>query len=348
MKHLGLFAFGVTTCVLVPTALHLLEAGPKQVAKLVAPGAKSITLGTAKVDIGVDRSFVDPGDKVHVTLTATSAKHEKVTVAVLVYESTGSGGGRVETPPNRVGRDEVTLDIANGTAAKQLAFTLPGFRGQEMEGIAMFGHYTILVMPPAEADRLEKLRRRADRVENPMNDSSGKYEAFEIALRSVDREPLKEGEVDEDADKKLGKLGQIARLDVNTRPQGSPISILAPEAAHAGDELAITVRVKNPSKTPVDKVEVVLESRPLGIDNDYLGIDEQHVAIIDPTRTLSFAGRETKDVVFHVTATTHGTLGLFAHTTCTESNCYQVGSIADVALDAVDIAPADHPVVVVQ
>ena len=189
MKHLGLFAFGVTTCVLVPTALSLLEAGPKQVAKLVAPGAKSITLGSAKVDIGVDRSFVDAGDKIHVTLTATSEKHEKVTVAVLVYESTGSGGGRVETPPDRIGRDEVTFDIATVTASKQLAFTLPGFRGQEMEGIAMFGHYTILVMPPADADKLEKLRRRADRVDNPMMDKSGKYEAFESVYRAIPSDP---------------------------------------------------------------------------------------------------------------------------------------------------------------
>src|SRR5258708_4502721 len=133
MKHLGLFAFGLTTCVLVPTALHLLEAGPKQVAKLVAPGARTIAIGKAKVEIGVDRGFVDPGEKVHVTLTATAETHERVTVAVLVYESTGTGGGRVETPPDRVGRDEVTFDIVDGKASKQLAFTLPGFRGQDME-----------------------------------------------------------------------------------------------------------------------------------------------------------------------------------------------------------------------
>jgi hypothetical protein len=214
-----------------------------------------------------------------------------------------------------------------------------------MEGSAMFGHYTILVMPPADADRLEKLRRRADRVENPMNDSSGKYEAFEIALRSADRE---KDDADEDAAKQLGKPGQIARLDVNTRPQGSPVTILAPEAAHAGDDLAITVRVTNPSKTPVANVELELVTRPYALDNDYRGIDEQHVAIIDPNRTASFAGRETKDFVFHVTATTHGTLGLFARTSCGDANCYQVGSMADVALEAVDIAPADRPVVVVQ
>ena len=68
-----------------------------------------MTLGGATIDVAVDRSFVDAGDTVHVTLTARQASDAKVAVAVLVMESVGSGGGRVETPPRRLARETVTF-----------------------------------------------------------------------------------------------------------------------------------------------------------------------------------------------------------------------------------------------
>ena len=353
MKNLGLFAFGVTTCVLVPTALHLLQAGPKQVAKLVAPSARTLTIGNAKVDVAIDRAFVDAGDKVHVTLTATAPTHQKITLALLAYESTGTGGGRVETPPARIGRDEVTLDIVDGTATKQLAFTLPGARPVDMDGEEPFGHYAILVMPPKDADQLEALRRRASRTEDPMQDKGGHVARFEDAYRETDRDPdpdaTPDAPAEADAKPAFGTPGQMARLDINTRSKSAAISVEAPENARAGEDIAVTVRVKNESKKPLEEVTISLSGKPYAIANTYLGIDEEHVSIVDGERKEAFAARETKTFVFHVTPTTSGVLGLYATASCTGENCYANGGgmMREVALDAVEIAPAEHPPMVV-
>jgi len=352
MKNLGLFAFGVTTCVLVPTAVHWLQAGPKQVAKLVAPDVRTLTIGDAKVEVTVDRAFVDAGDKVRVTLKATSPKHQKITLALLAYESTGTGGGRVETPPDRIGRDEITLDVVDGVATKQVAFTLRGARGVDMEGEEPFGHYTILVMPPKDADHLEKLRRRAENGGDPMMDKGGHNQRFETAYAEAGRDPEATpdaAQAEAEATKPFGTPGQMARLDINTRSTSKVLSIKAPDAAQAGDDIAVTVRVKNPSKKALDEVTISLAGRPYSIAGDYRGIDEDHVAIIDGERKLAFAAGETKDLVFHVTPTTSGVLGLFATVNCTGEGCYEHGGglMHDAVLDAVDVAPAEHPPMVV-
>jgi hypothetical protein len=349
MKNLGLFAFGVTTCVLLPTTVHWLQAGPKQVAKLVAPDAHTLTIGDAKVEVAVDRSFVDAGDKVHVTLKATSPKRQKITLALLAYESTGTGGGRVETPPDKIGRDEVTLDIVDGVATKQVAFTLRGARAQTMEGDDAFGHYMILAMPPKDADRLETLRRRAELGGDPMQDKGGHNARFETAFRSIGEAPsVPDTAPDPDATKPFGTPGQMARLDVNTRSKSSVIAITAPDHAVAGEALAVTVRVTNPAKRALDEVTIILSGTPDAIVSEYLGIDRDHISIVDGERKLAFAAGETKDLVFHVTPTTSGVLGLFATVNCTGEGCYDRGPmLRDSALDAVEIAPAEHPPMVV-
>jgi hypothetical protein len=356
MRNLGIIAFGVTTCVLVPTALHLTEAGPKQVAKLVAPGERSLAIGKAKVQVALDRAFLDPGDKVHVTLTATGPARQHIALDVLVLESTGTGGGRVETPPDRIARETVALEVGKaGAATKQLAFTLPGGRGREMEGLAAFGHYTILVMPPGDADKFERLRRRAQRVDNPMDDRGGRSEAFLAAYRSIavpgDEPAAAEpaaAEPPDDQSRSFGTPGQIARLDVNTRPKGSPLAIEAPDTAHTGDDLAIRVKIRNPSNRALAKVTVSLSARPDELANGYLGIGDDHVAIENSAQDIALAAHETKRVVFHVSASAAGTLGLFATARCDDEACYQGAArrINDAALDAIDITQADgHPIV---
>jgi len=356
MRNLGLVAFGVTTCVLVPTVRHGLDAGPRQVARLVAPGERSIVIGKTTVDIAVDRAFVDPGDKVHLTLTARSEARQRVTLDVLVLESSGTGGGRVELPPNRIARDSVTLDVAAGTATRQLAFTLRGNRGEMMEGVERFGHYTFLVMPPRDADRFEKLRRAAQRVADPMQDRGGKNTAFQDAYRSI--APDGDGDGDGAAadgtpegggSTGFGTAGQIARLEVNTRPMGSPLSILAPETGRTGEDLAIKVRVHNPSKRPLSQVSVELATSGYGLANAYLGIDPDQTTVANPNQDVALNGHETKEVVFHVTARTTGTLGLFATVRCDAEDCYHYAAaqgLNDGAIDAVDIVPADAPPVV--
>src|SRR5262249_37565756 len=145
---------------LVPAGLHLLQAGPDQIAKLVAPDINSVQLGDAKVDVVTDKSLVPAGGTVHVTVTATADKRTKVPLTVLVYEQAGTGPGRVERPPARVEASELTLDVKNGKATQTLAFKLRGRQIFEMGGPYVWGHYTVLVMPPKQAASLEHGRRR--------------------------------------------------------------------------------------------------------------------------------------------------------------------------------------------
>ena len=342
MKHVGLFAFGLTTCVLVPTALHVLQAGPEQVAKLAAPGLGKVTLGKAEISIKADQAIVEPGKKVHVTLTASAEGHEKARVALLVYESQGSGGGRVESPPALVGREEVVLDTQT-TPSKTFAFTLSGQRGENMDGIAAFGHYTILAMAPADADRLEKLHRRADRVNDPMSDPSGRYGEFMTAFYQAGSQDTEEG----------SHPVLSARIDVNTRPTNSVVSIVAPDHARVGDDIEVAVLVKNTSRTPVAELAVALATQVDGlVGNEYLGLGPDDASVLGAgEQTVAVGAHETARVIFHVRARGNGVLGLYARTRCDTEACYannMARSLSDVALDAVDIAPSEHPPMVVE
>jgi hypothetical protein len=328
MKNIGLFAFGVTSCVLVPTTLHLLQAGPNQVAKLIAADEESVQVGDAKVDISVDHGLVDAGGKVRVTLTATADKRTKVPLAVLVYEQAGMGEGRTENPPVRVGRDEVTLDVVDGKATKTFAFTLPGGRPATMDGMGRFGHYTVLVMPPKAADELETKRRGAT---NSDNDPRG----FFVAYRNSD-------------DTSTDAAGAIARLDVNTRSPSDHLAIVASDVARAGSDIAVKVHVRNPTRRAFRSVQVTLDAEASDLSGQWKGIAKEQVEIDDnPGATFAFAGHEAKDIVFHVHTGETGTLGLVASVQCDGDDCFSdmessasAEALNDSVLDAIDILPS--------
>ena len=361
MRHAGLLAFGITTAVLIPTALQRLTAGPAQVAKLVAPGARSLTLDGATIEVGVDRAIVDPGDTVHVTLTASTAGARPVKVAVLVMESVGSGGGRVETPPRRVAREIVTFAAGATGAQRQLAFKLRGHRGQEMDGLAPFGRYTVLVMAPKAADQLERLRRRAVRVDNPMEDAGGGYGAWSTAYYAAGapeatddsaEPPAADGSdgsdgSDASADAQVavvGAPGEAARLEIMTRPAGSPVALRVPETAPVGQPFTVAVTVTNPGKRPLEHVGVRLAVPPLyGVE--YRGLSDEQIAIDATLATIDLGPHQARTVEFVVTAKVAGTVGLYASTSCDDTADWEACRvILDGQLDATDaVGPAPGP-----
>ncbi len=342
MRKVGLVAFCITTGVLVPAALHQLTAGPEQVARLIAPGASAITIDGATIAASVDRSIVDAGGQVHVSLTSRAPAGQRVTVDVLVYEATGSNGGRVSNPPDRLARKTVTLD---GGAAQVVAFTLPGFRGQEMDGRAAFGDYTIFVMRPALATAFETLRHRAAKVANRMDDDSGRYGDFETAFWQAGRPP-EEGA--DPAAPVLGKPGEIARLQVQTRAGDSPVALKVPDTATVGQPFTVAITVTNPTRKTLAHVNVSL-GVPQLLQGEYLGLKDDQVAIADSTLTIGLKPRETRVIEFRVTARARGTLGLYAQTTCeTDTEWQACAAVSDGQLDAIEVAPGDaatHPVI---
>lgn len=335
MRHPGLFAFGLTTAILVPTVVHLLDAGPDQVAKLVAPGTKTLTFGKARVEVAADRAFVDAGGQVHVTFTATSETPQRITLALLLLESQGSGGGRVELPPEVVRRETVNLDIKGGQATRTMTFKLSGYRGSDMGGVAAFGHYTFLVMPPKDAVAFERLRRKAKKTDF---DSAFQEAYYQAGL------PVERDEHGEPTSPTFGTEGQIARLDVNTRPTDSPVSIEAPTSAHPGEPLAIKVRIHNKSKRSFGKVVLSLSTKPYEVGEAYLGIDQEQTKVAEEELVVAVGPRQTQEVVFHVTATATGTLGLFAQARCNDECPGGAAAtlLDDAALDAIDVVAVDQ------
>jgi len=342
MRNIGLAAFCATTCVLVPAALHTLTASSKQVAKLAAPDQQALILNGVRVDAAVDKAIVDAGDKVHVTLKASAEKNQKITVDVLVLEATGTGGGRVESPPNKVAMEQISL-MANGPE-RELSYTLRGYRGQEMEGQSPFGRYTILVMRPRDAKRLDKLRRIEGQGDMGYNEEF--FEAYRQTGEQMPDEndaPTQDQDGSEDDIAQVGKPGTSARLSVVTRPADSNVSIKAPEKVRPNEVFAVQVRVKNTSQKTVEDMKVEL-SKPEMLDVEhYNGLADDKVEFVDDAQTITLKPRETKTVTFHVRASEAGIVGLYAHTYSPDD--YGLG---DIALDAVEVAGEAAPAVVGQ
>lgn len=320
MKRIGLVSFAVTTGVLVPTALHTLTAGPDQVAKLVAPGSSSITVDGTKIAISVDKAIADAGDSVALTLTSTGTT--ATTVTVLMLESTGTSGGRVETPPNRVARHTITIPP---NATKTLAMTMRGRRGLDLGGPEVYGTYTILVMPPQAARTLDKLRVAASGID-PMRDSDPehKHDAFREAYAA--------------------KADSVARLQVHTRPHDSPVSIKTPAKHAVNDPFVVSVTVNNTTKKPWTSASVRLSTAPFELREGYRGLAEDDATIDEPSVAIDVPAHHSKTVTFRVTATELGTVGLEAEMTCNE--CEGVAN-NDWALDATDIVKAPETTTVV-
>jgi len=329
---IGFLAFGVTTSLLVPAALHVLDAGPKQVAKLMAPDAQSLMIGETKIDVSLDKTLVNRGDVVKLQLVSTGDK--AVSVSVLELESEGSGGGRVELPPKRVARENVTIP-ARGT--RELTFHVRAKRASEMDGVDSFGRDMFVVLPPSAADKLDKLRKNA-MTKDPLVGEAPDYESFMNVWRRI-------GGDDNDGDNQavLGAPGSIARIDVLTRGDSSPVSITAPDTMTVGKTFSVVVTVKNPTRHKLDEVEVQLKSKPDMLAGAFKGLDDDQVTITGETK-IELAPRQSRKVEFQVTAKSAGTVGLFASTSC-EACEYKDRMVADVALDAVDIT-ADTTTVV--
>jgi hypothetical protein len=335
MRNLGLLAFGITTCALVPTTLHFVQAGPNQVAKLVAPDMTSIQVDGAKVDVVADRGLVDAGGQVHVTLSATADKRVAIPLTVLVYEARGTGGGRVDAPPQRVDRRDVRLDVKDGKTSQTLAFTLRGFLAQYMDGQAVFGHYTVLVMPTKAANALEHDRRRVKVGMADYDDPGNFMEAYRTLGDDT--------------------AAPVARLEVSTRSSNDELRIIAPDTARAGDDITVKVRIKNSMKYARPAVAVKLAVEPDALDEGgnglgtWTGLGSDDVQVDAPTAPFALAAKESKELVFHVHAKTTGTLGLFASVTClpsddNESDCDSANmTLPDPTLEAIDILPAPDP-----
>jgi hypothetical protein len=333
MRNIGLIAFGVTTCVLVPAAISRLSAGPQQVGKLVAPGAESIELDGATIDVTIDRAVVDPGGDIHVKLVGKSAKAKRVALGVLVYGSSGSEGSRVPDPPVDVAHEEVTLALDGKTdTTKDVKVRLAGAVG----GTQPFAHYTILVMPRKAADRLAALRDRFRVIPGTKNDPIPSYNNSGSKFTSLYWQ-IKSGEAPEEAPA-LFEPGGIARLEAHTRIKGSAVSITTPPTTRVGEAYTVAVTIKNPTKRKKLELDVTLATPAGLVEQGYTGLRDEAVVIEPASIRIELGRHETKRVEFKVTPKVTGTLGLYAHAT-TEDWVAELEAGAVEATDVIEAAP---------
>lgn len=344
MRNAGLVAFSLTTCVLVPTAIHVVSAGQEQIAKLSAPSQDTIVVGKASVKASLDRYMLDPGDKLTVKLAATGIAGKNLEVGVLVLGANGSEGDRVPTPPNGVAFRILTLPAKDGVATGEMSFALTGAKQTRWLN---FGHYTVLVGEPAAIRKLEHLRRSAHFLDTDDeipslnkagNTFFGLYNGWAIEKDDT-TSPYSEG--------------KLARLEAHTRPKSDAIALTVPDSATVNHAFHVSLTVKNPGKRAMKGVEVTLIEQSTFSDFDIapgprLKIQPEKLAI-------DLAGHESRTIEFEVTSTEAGVIGLFANAACTyeavdAKTCRDVQALAIGAFDATEVLPADTkaPAVVVR
>jgi hypothetical protein len=313
MRHPGLVAFAVTTVVVVPAALQQLSAGRSQVARLVAPGARSLTIGDVRVDAKLDRGLVAAGGEVKLSLSASAVIDQSIDVEVLLFEAVGNEGDRVEGPAKQIARERVTLEAhpTGQTAASELTFKLRGRHG----GFNMdFGHYTFFIAAPETATEMLKKRRLSF-------DGIPPFDWYE--------------QVGWSGSERRFKRGMIARLDANTFARHTAVKLELPRRAVVDEPFMAKVKVSNPHDHAI-KVDIRLQqASELANSRDlaYEDLDLERAT----TGELELAAKATKEVELEVVAKKRGLLGLTLRADCTGCNADGITNLGDPPLDAIDI-----------
>jgi hypothetical protein len=246
----------------------------------------------------------------------------------------------VPSPPVGVAHETVSLDLdATGHATKEIPIRLRG----AIARYEPFAHYTILIMPPKAASKLERLRSHARVIPDKSggipeyNRSGTKFQAMYWAIKSEQAPEEVEGDK---GDEELFAPGKIARLEVHTAPRSSAITITAPDTAQRDRTFTVAVTVKNPGKRALTGLEVSLNTLDGMLDDQvqgrYAGIAGSEITIEAGDTKLDLAGHETKRVEFHVTANADGVVGLYARASCGE-DCRDLAPLLAGAVEATEI-----------
>lgn len=347
MRNVGLIAFGVTTCVLVPAAIHQLSAGKEQVAKLGAPSEDEFTLEGAKVKASLDRYMLDPGESITVKLEASDVKGRTLEVGVLVLGSNGTEGDRVQTPPNGVAFRILKLKAKDGVATGELSVALEGATQHSWKP---FGHYEVLVGAPNAIEKLEHLRRNSGLLGGD----------DEMGIPSLNRAGNKfmglyRGWSIEEGDTSSPYIdGKLARLEAHTRPMSSAVALSVPDTASVDHAFMVSVKVTNPGRRAMKGLEVDL-SEQQNFEVDYVEPGAARVSIEPAKIAIDLGPHESKTVEFKVTPTEAGVIGLYAKAECVanyddDKACKDVQALQLGSFDATEVKPVDEkaPTVVVR
>lgn len=194
-------------------------------------------------------------------------------------------------------------------------------------------------MRPELATALEELRHRAAGVANPMDDEGGQYGNFESAFLAG-RAPARRRDP---ATPVLGKPGEIARLQVQTRAADSPVALKVPDTATAGQPFTVASAIHQPDPQdprPRQRLRSARAAdaagrvpRAQGRSGRDRGLDPHHRPQAPQGTARSSSASPPRPAARS---------GSTPRPTCeTETEWQACQEISDGQLDAVDIAPGD-------
>ncbi len=319
MKHHGLFAFALTTAVLVPAAAHYLSAGHDQVARFAAGNGGVLKLGGATVQTKLEHPLVDPGEPLKITLSARGAKGKRLEVGLLVYGSSGDEGSRVPGPPIGVAYRTVSIPLdGEGTGTTEIAVPLKGAANNPYDPQA-FTSYEVLVMAPKAAEKLERLRRSTGFIGDQEEGIPSYNKSGEKFMQLYRWGGDKTGE-----DVTLFAEDAIVRLDAHTRAINPSIAIHTPDTTEVSKTFTVAISVTNSTNKPVKDLELSLET-PLGVTEDV--VEEGQAAkgisaLVMPEQVgFELGAGETKKFEFRVMPSDLGVLGFYARVACHGEAC---------------------------
>jgi len=334
MRYIGVAAFGVTVCVLVPMTRP--DAGPAEREKLFAGDTHDVDVDGAHVSATIDHPFVEQNGLVHLTLHAD----KEVQVGIVVVGSTGTEGGRVPDPPRPVAHRTISLvPDRSGAATKDVAIRLQNALPTDYHP---YGTYTFYLTSRELGDKLQKLVDRAGpaiptgEIPDMDDDTSKLFSTLYAAQRADD---------DDNAEPRLFAKGSIAVLHGFTRTVADDIQLSVPDKVRRGEDFTVAVVVRNDSAERLDNLKVGVDVMAFDGEDGYRGLAGSDVADvkIDDATLVSLAPHQHKTVQIHVKAPTIGVFGLHASASC--DDCARIPrSLRVGTFDAVEVIEADTQV----
>jgi hypothetical protein len=335
MRYIGVAAFGVTVCVLVP--LTRPDAGPAERAKLFAADTHDVVVDGVHVTATIDHPFVEDNGQVHVTLHAD----KEVQVGLVVLGSSGSEMSRVPDPPEPVTHRTISLvRDPNGQWTRDVTVRLHSARTDHYHP---YGSYTLYVTSREIGERLQRLVDRAGPNVPPPGGGIPDMDTDTEKLLSTLGDARRAADDDTADGSGMFAKGSIAVLHGFTRPATDDVALTVPDHVKRGDDVAITVAVRNPTAKPIDKLKVEVEVMSFDDAPTYKGMVASDDTRIDDT-LISLAPHQRKTVRVHVKAPEVGLMGLRASAEC-DDDCGDADKPLRVGtFDAVEVTDADAQV----
>ncbi|HTJ45705.1 MAG TPA: hypothetical protein VL463_26565 [Kofleriaceae bacterium] len=129
MRATTVIGFSASFVFFASVAWRATEADIPADGALTRPAQRTLTVGSSKITVDLDRGIMTAGDEVKVSLVGTADMERDVALDLTALEDEGMGDERVPIPPVVVGRRSVIVHAVPGGGAPTVASFHLGHRG---------------------------------------------------------------------------------------------------------------------------------------------------------------------------------------------------------------------------